>query len=112
MPVWSLLMIKVPAANLNEFTTGFIKRRVIEECEETVPGFLHGDLMTSSEKDGQICVMCKWTDKAAYDQWAASPVRAKQNEDILNYLDKAGFEAGDVHTLMFEGVHSVAGSGN
>jgi heme-degrading monooxygenase HmoA len=103
-------MIKVPAAHLNEFTTKFIKRRIIEECEETVPGFLHGDLMTTAEKDGQICVMCKWTGQDAYDQWAASPIRAKQNEDILDFLSKAGFEADDVHTLMFEGVHSVAGS--
>jgi heme-degrading monooxygenase HmoA len=100
-------MIKVPAADLNEATERFVKRRIIEECAETVPGFLHGDLMTSHEKDGQICVMCKWTDKAAYDAWAASPVRAKQNEDVLRYTAHADFEAGHVHTLIFDGVHAV-----
>lgn len=110
MPVWSLLMIKVPAADLDEATGAFVKRRIIEECAETVPGFIHGDMMASQEKNGQICVMCKWTDKAAYDQWAASPVRAKQTEDVLKFTANAGFEAGDVHTLMFDGVHSVAGS--
>jgi heme-degrading monooxygenase HmoA len=102
-------MIKVPGDKVDVATKAFVKRRIIEECAETIPGFLHGDLMTSHEKDGQICVMCKWTDKAAYDEWAASPVRAKQNEDAVGFTLDAGFGAEDVHTLMFDGVHSVAG---
>ena len=56
----------------------FIKRRAIEESAETIPGFLHGELVVSTGEPDLLCVLCSWTDEDAYQQWLASPLRAKQ----------------------------------
>lgn len=110
MSFTTLLMVKVPPEDTDRATTAFVKRRIIEECAEVIPGFEHGQLMQSHDGSGQLCVMCTWTDKAAYKQWVASPVRAKQNDDAAGFTLDAGFGAQDVHTLEFDCVHEVQGS--
>ena len=82
MSFTTLLMIKFPLEDVDRAATAFVKRRIIEECAEVIPGFKHGQLMQSHDGSGQLCVMCTWTDKAAYEQWFTSPVRAKQNDDL------------------------------
>ncbi|GAA6160324.1 antibiotic biosynthesis monooxygenase family protein [Ruegeria lacuscaerulensis] len=108
MSFWTLLMIKVPAEKAKQTAEAFIHRNIIEECADAIPGFRHGELMVSHEGDGQLCVMCNWTDKAAYEQWVASPIRDKQNVDALGFLTEKGYEATDMHTLMFDSLHTVA----
>ena len=110
MSFWTMLMVKVPSDRVDDAAEAFIKRRIIEECSEVIPGFLHGELIKSQDPQGQLCVLCAWTDKAAYEQWVASPVRAKQNVDAAGFTIDAGFSGEDVHTLMFDSVHSVSRS--
>jgi heme-degrading monooxygenase HmoA len=103
-------MIKVPADAADSFSEKYMQRRIIEECAETIPGFLHGELMRSHDGDGLHCVMCQWADKAAYEQWVASPVRDKQGEDVTAFVKEKGITIEDMHTLSFDRLQIVAGS--
>ena len=101
MTFWSMLMIKTYDGNAEAAAHAHIKRRCVEEAAETIPGFLHGETMLSNEDPSLVCVMCTWEDKAAYDQWQISPVRAKQTEDLTGVI------SGDIKTQTFESVHTV-----
>ena len=106
----TLLMIKVPADHADAFADSHVHRRALDECKESSPELTRGELLRSSQGDGQICVLCQWTGKGAYAQWLASPVRDKQTDDATEFLRNAGYAAEDVHTLEFDGVQEVAGS--
>ncbi|WP_068335455.1 antibiotic biosynthesis monooxygenase family protein [Ruegeria profundi] len=103
----TFLMIKVPAEHADAFVDFYVERRILDECKETIPGLIRGELLKSSQGDGQICVLCQWTDKDAYNQWLASPVRAKQSDDAMVFFDDAGFTAEDMHTLEFDSAQAV-----
>lgn len=105
----TLLMIKVPGDAAKAFSDKYIQRRIIDECAETIPGFLHGELMQSVDGDGLHCVMCQWTDKAAYEQWVASPVRDKQGEDMMAFVKEHAINIEDAHTLSFSRLQIVPG---
>lgn len=108
MSYWTLLMIKVPTVEAEAVGQAFIDRRILEECAETIPGFLHGELLLSPDVDGQFCVMCNWTDEAAYQAWVASPVRDNQNADALRFTLDEGFGADDIHTIAYDSLHRVS----
>ena len=101
MSFWTMLMIKAHDGNGEAVAKVHINRRCVEEAEETIPGFLHGETMLSAEDPGLVCVMCTWKDEAAYQEWVDSPVRAKQTSDL------AGVISADIKTLSFQSVHSV-----
>jgi heme-degrading monooxygenase HmoA len=107
----TLLMIRVPGDTADAFTEQYIQRRIIPECAETIPGFLHGELMKSDSGDGLHCVMCQWGDKASYGQWVTSPVREKQGEDMMAFLKEKGIAVEDMHTMSFDRVQIVPGLG-
>jgi heme-degrading monooxygenase HmoA len=102
MAFWSLLMFKAHAGQTDRSAQAFIKRRAIEESAETIPGFLHGELVVSTDEPDLLCVLCSWTDEAAYRQWLASPLRAKQGPDLQGLAD------GESKTMMFRSVHTVS----
>ena len=102
MSYWTMLMIKAHDGNGEAVAHAHIKRRCVEEAQETIPGFLHGETMLSAEDPGLICVMCTWKDEAAYQEWVNSPVRAKQTSDL------AGVIAADMNTSSFRSIHTVA----
>ncbi len=110
MSYWTLLMIKVPTEEVEAVGQGFIDRRILEECAETISGFLHGELLSSIDVEGQYCVLCNWTDKSAYDAWVASPVRDKQNADALGFTIDKGFGVSDIRTVAYNSRHRVTGS--
>jgi heme-degrading monooxygenase HmoA len=97
-----MLTTKVDADAADNVIDVFVKRRCIEESAETIPGFQHGQLLQSTEDPGVLCVLCSWDDKASYQQWLDSPLRAAQFPDLQ------GITASDLVTGMFETVHDVA----
>ena len=102
MSFWTMLMIKAHDGNGEAVAKAHIKRRCVEEAQETIPGFLHGETMLSPEDPGLVCVMCTWEDEAAYQEWVDSPVRAKQTSDL------AGVISADIKTYSFRNIHTVA----
>jgi heme-degrading monooxygenase HmoA len=82
MTFWSMLTTKVDADAAASTIDVFVKRRCIEESAETIPGFRHGQLLQSTEDPGVLCVLCSWDDKASYQQWLDSPLRAAQFPEI------------------------------
>lgn len=105
MAFWTMLMIKVHNGNAGAAADAHTKRRSIEEAAETIPGFVHGETLLSTDDPGLFCVMCTWEDEAAYQAWQNSPVRAKQVEDLAGVISA---DSADVKTLSFRSVHSVA----
>ena len=102
MSYWTLLKIKAHDGNGEAIAQAHIKRRCVEEAQETIPGFLHGETMLSAEDPGLVCVMCTWENEAAYQAWVDSPVRAKQTADL------AGVIAADIKTESYRSIHTVA----
>lgn len=101
MTFWTMLMIKAHGGNGEAVAKAHIKGRCVEEAQETIPGFLHGETMLSAEYPSLVLVMCTWEDEAAYNEWQNSPVRAKQVTDL------AGVISADINTLSFRSVQSV-----
>ena len=101
MPFWTMLMIKVDRGDAEIAAKAHTDRRAIEEAAETIPGFLHGETMLSTDDPNLFCVLCAWKDEAAYEQWQNSPVRAKQTQDL------AGTISGEIKTQSFRTMHGV-----
>lgn len=77
----SVLTLRSPPGRLDEAIAQFIDRRVLETCRDAVPGFVSGRLMRSQDDPAQACVICEWTDRAAFEQWMSSPQRAPATPD-------------------------------
>lgn len=103
---WSMLMVRVHNSQAEAAAQEWVKRRTVEEAAETVPGFRHGQVLISKDEPDLICVMCGWANKAAYEEWQNSPVRAKQATDLSEVV------SADVKTLFFENLHTVLKTGH
>jgi len=101
MPYFSMLMITPRNKTARETAQIWIDRRCIEEAAESIPGFLHGEVLVHDEADDKICVLCVWNARSDYEAWQKSPIRDKQGADIAP-LVKA-----DVTSTCFDQVHEV-----
>ena len=102
MTFWTMLMVKVHGGDAKAAADAHTKRRSIEEAAETIPGFVHGETMLSTDEPDLFCVMCGWEDEGAYQAWQDSPLRAKQVEDL------AGVISAEMKTMSFQTVHTVS----
>lgn len=80
-PYVSVLMLRSPPGRLDDAIAQFMERRVLETCLDAVPGFVSGRLLRSHDDADQACVICEWTDRAAFEQWMASPRRSPPTAD-------------------------------
>lgn len=64
----------------------FQQRRVFEECEQAIPGFLWARLIEDAENPDMIAVVSEWSDASAYDAWIAHPVRDSQYSDLAQFI--------------------------
>ena len=101
MTYWTMLMIKVHDGDAKAAADAHTKRRSIEEAAESIPGFVHGETMLSTDQPDLFCVMCGWENEAAYQAWQNSPLRAKQVQDL------AGVISADSSTMSFQSVYIV-----
>lgn len=98
----SILEVKVKSGTAKEAAEAHTKRRSIEECLETVAGFVHGETMVSTEDPNLMLVICGWENEAAYEQWQQSPVRAKQLTDLSGLIEA------DMKEAKFSSFHKVS----
>ncbi len=101
MPYVSMLMITAHNKPAWEVARIWIDRRCIEEAAESIPGFLHGEVLAHDQADDKVCGWCVWKARSDYEAWQKSPLRDKQGADIAP-LVKA-----DVTSICFDQVHEV-----
>lgn len=82
MSVRSLLTLRIQPGQRDSATQAYIRRRVLEECAQAIPGFLGGELLLKPDDPEHIWVSALWEDEASYLQWLKSPVRAAQGVDL------------------------------
>lgn len=70
----------------DELVTAFVTRRVIEECCEAIPGFIHGELLLCEDDPDAVSVTVEWQNRQAFDTWQTSPVRAAQGAGLVHLL--------------------------
>lgn len=104
MRVQSLLSFRVHPGQRDAAAQAFVRRRVLEECAEAIPGFLGGELLLSRDDPELICVSASWDCEASYQRWLESPVRAAQEPDLATFLAQAPSSA------LFDMAHSGASS--
>lgn len=78
-PHVSVLLLRSPEGRLDEAIAQFVQARVLETCRDAVPGFISGRLLRAHGDAQQACVICEWTDEAAFEQWMNSPLRSPPN---------------------------------
>ena len=100
MTVRSLLSFRVHPGQREAAAQAYARRRVLEECAETIPGFLGGELVLSQEDPDLLCVIALWDSAASYQQWLASPVRAAQGPELAPFLAQTPSSA------MFDVAHA------
>jgi len=100
-PYLSILQLRAPAGRREEAITQFKNNRVLETCQEAVPGFISGRLLRSRDEDTLVCVICEWTGPDAFEQWMNSPRRGGGGPDRI--FSAAGRSA------LFELVQSLGG---
>ena len=71
----SILMLRSPEGLMEAAIAQFIDGRVLETCRDEVPGFISGRLLRAQDEAQLACVVCEWTDRAAFEQWMSSPKR-------------------------------------
>ena len=79
----SVLMLRSPPGRLDEAIAQFVDAGVLQTCRDAVPGFISGRLLRASGDDPQACVICEWTDAAAFEQWMNSPLRGSPHPDRI-----------------------------
>lgn len=100
--LWSILEVKVKSGTAKEAAKAHTKRRSIEECAETVAGFVHGETLVSTEDPNLMLVICGWEDEAAYEEWQQSSVRDKQVIDLIGLIEA------DMKESKFSRFHKVS----
>lgn len=82
-PYISVLQLRSPPDRRAEAIAQFMQRGVLQICRDAVPGFLSGRLLQSQDDPDLACVICEWTDRAAFEQWMSSPLRSPNVPDRL-----------------------------
>lgn len=100
MRVKSLLSLRVHPGQRESAAQAFVRRRVLEECAEAIPGFFGGALMLPHDDPDLMCVSGLWDSEASYRQWLASPLRAAQGPALAGFLAQVPF------TALFDIPHS------
>ena len=95
------LTVRAKPGQRDALAAAFIERRIIEECRDTVAGFLGGELLLAHDDPDALCVTVEWADREAFLVWQASPVRAAQAPALLHLAQSAE------PSRLFRGVHRV-----
>lgn len=75
----------------------FFQRRVLQECQAAVPGFLSAEVLVSMADADEVQISVLWRDEGAWRAWQESPVRLEQAQDLAPFL--AGAPQGQLYRL-------------
>ncbi|WP_299482197.1 hypothetical protein [uncultured Roseibium sp.] len=84
----SILVVDVTPGKRDEAIKAFIDRGIISECADAIPAFVSGRVWASDINPDRLNVECDWSEEQGWHDWIASPVRAKQMEDLGHYVAK------------------------
>jgi len=86
MPILSQMSIVVKPGMRAAAIKAFTKRRVLEECADSIPGFVCAQLLVPLDARDAICVMAQWQDVSDFEAWTRHPVRDAQEADLAHFL--------------------------
>ncbi|MEK7345165.1 MAG: antibiotic biosynthesis monooxygenase family protein [Pseudomonadota bacterium] len=101
--VRSTLTVKSIPGQREALLTAFFKRRVLEECQETMPGFVSAEVLASLIDADEVQVSVLWRDQNAWKAWQDSPARLQQAHDLAPLL--ACTPQGQLYALAGNFIH-------
>ncbi len=82
----STLTAKSIPGQREELLTAFFNRRVLQECQEAIPGFVSAEVLLSLTDVNELHISVLWRDQTAWQNWQDSEVRIKQEQHLAPLL--------------------------
>jgi heme-degrading monooxygenase HmoA len=95
--VRSTLTAKSIPGQREELLTAFFNRRVLQECQEAIAGFVSAEVLLSLTDADELHISVLWRDHAAWQAWQDSEVRLRQAQHLAPML--AGAPVGQLFAL-------------
>lgn len=84
--VRSTLTAKSMPGQREQLLAAFFKRRVLQECQEAIPGFVSAEVLLSLTDADELQISVLWRDQTAWQAWQDSAVRRLQAQDLAPLL--------------------------
>lgn len=84
--VRSFLAARSKPGQRDSLIEAFVGLQVFEECRQSIPGFISGELLVSAEDPDAVKVSVLWADRASWQSWQDSPLRMVQQATLLPFL--------------------------
>lgn len=84
--VRSTLTAKSMPGQREQLLAAFFKRRVLQECQEAIPGFVSAEVLLSLTDADELQISVLWRDQTAWQAWQDSEVRRLQAQDLAPLL--------------------------
>ncbi len=84
--VRSTLTAKSMPGQRKQLMAAFFQRRVLQECQEAIPGFVSAEVLLSLTDADELQVSVLWRDHAAWQAWQDSEVRLQQAQHLAPLL--------------------------
>lgn len=84
--VRSTLTAKSLAGQRENLLAAFLKRRVLQECQEAIPGFVSAEVLLSLNDPDELTISVLWRDQTAWQAWQDSEVRLQQTQHLAPLL--------------------------
>ena len=84
--VRSTLTAKSMPGQREQLLAAFFKRRVLQECQEAIPGFVSAEVLLSLTDADELQISVLWRDQTAWQAWQDSAVRLLQAQDLAPLL--------------------------
>ena len=95
--VRSTLTAKSMPGQREQLLAAFFKRRVLQECQEAIPGFVSAEVLLSLTDADELQISVLWRDLTAWQDWQNSEVRLQQAQDLAPWL--SGVPIGQLFAL-------------
>lgn len=84
--VRSTLTAKSMPGQREQLLAAFFKRRVLQACQEAIPGFVSAEVLLSLTDADELQISVLWRDQTAWQAWQDSEVRRLQAQDLAPLL--------------------------
>ena len=82
----STLTTKSMPGQREQLLAAFFKRRVLQACQEAIPGFVSAEVLLSLTDADELQISVLWRDQTAWQAWQDSEVRRLQAQDLAPLL--------------------------
>ena len=84
--VRSTLTARSVPGQREQLLAAFLKRRVLQECHEAIPGFVSAEVLLSLTDADELQISVLWRDQTAWQAWQDSELRHRQAQDLAPLL--------------------------